>query len=537
MKNRMFYGKILLIASLSMIVLGATKEKNIEKNSIEIEKIESVKDVASEEVEKTGITPSETKAKSIVVASGSKPRSLDPYRYNEFPALMITEHIYNTLISLDDNGKLIPELAESWKIINPKEIEFKLRKDVKFHNGNDFKANDVIYSFHRMKNSPGSSIAVDNLDSAWAKDDYTVTLKLKKASSPFIASLASPLLAIMDEEYSMENEDKLGIAPNGTGPFAFVDWKDGERVILNANKDYFGTKPKIDNLTFWIVTETPNRIIALETGEAQIAYAISPFDAENIKGHKDIELVTKLTATTDYLALNMNKKIFANPNLREAIDLAVDKKAIIDSIFFGKGQVAKSIVNPKIWGSSDEKVQWEHDSEKARRIIKENKLENTRLSLWVSDNPTRVQVAQIVQANLKEVGIIVDIQAVEWGTFLQKTAMGEHDMLLTTWFIGAPDADTILRSLVYSKSIGSAGNRSFYSSQQVDRKLEEAAEIFDAKKREKLYEEIQDKVAQDLPVIPIVHKYDTMAMSKKVKNYQYNRATLRNVFEVIDIEE
>lgn len=531
MKTRLLYGKILLLASLSLLTIGATREKPQSSSGTETSQgsPNTVAGSGSSEIQVQ-------KPKSIVVAAGSKPRSLDPYRYNEFPALMITEHIYNTLISLDDNGKLIPELAESWKIKTPTEIEFKLRKGIKFHNGNEFKANDVVYSFNRMKNSPGSGIAVDNLENVTANDDYTVTMTLKKPSSPFVASLASPLLAIMDEEYSLANEDKIGIAPNGTGPFSFVDWKDGERIILKGNSQYFGTKPKIDNLTFWIITETPNRIIALETGEAQIAYAIAPFDAENLKDHKEINLTTKLTATTDYLALNMEKKIFENPKLREAIDLAIDKKSIIDSILFGKGQVAKSLVNPKIWGSSDSKVKWDHNDELAREIIKENGLEGTTLSLWVSDNPTRIQVAQIIQANLKEIGLNVEINAVEWGTFLQKTAMGEHDMLLTTWFIGAPDADTILRSLIYSKSMGSAGNRSFYSSPEIDRKLEAAAESFDSKKREELYAEIQEQIAKDIPVIPIVHKYDTMAMSKKVKNYRYNKTTLRNLFEVIDIE-
>ncbi|MGL6098707.1 MAG: ABC transporter substrate-binding protein [Fusobacteriaceae bacterium] len=477
------------------------------------------------------------KKKNIVVAQGSKPRSLDPYKYNEFPALMITEHIYNNLITLDNDGSLVPDLAISWKIISPKEIEFELRKDVKFHNGNDFKSNDVVYSFNRMKAMPGSGIAVDNLENIVAIDDYKVKLILKSPSSPFIASLASPLLGIMDEEYSSQNEDKIGVSPNGTGPFIFKDWKDGERVILESNKNYFNGAPKIDGLTFWIITETPNRIIALETGEAQIAYAVSPFDADKMKNHKDIRLETKLTATTDYLGLNTNKKILGNPALRKAINIGIDKQSIIDSILFGKGQVAKSIVNPKIWGSSEDSVGWYYNKEKAKELIKNNGLEGTELSLWVSDNPTRVQVAQIIQANLKEIGLDIKINAVEWGTFLQKTAMGEHDLLLTTWFIGAPDADTILRSLIYSKSAGSGGNRSFYYNQDVDHKLEDAAESFDPKKRLELYWEIQDIVSKESPVIPIVHKYDTMAFSRKVKNYQYNRATLRNLFEVIDIED
>ncbi|MGL5123216.1 MAG: ABC transporter substrate-binding protein [Fusobacteriaceae bacterium] len=478
------------------------------------------------------------KEKELIVAQGSKPKSLDPYKFNEFPALIITEHIYNSLLNLDDNGELIPELAESWEYINDREILFNLRKDVKFHNGNTFDSKDVVFSFQRMSKMPGSLSLTSNIKSIEIINSYSIKVKLKEVSAPFLYNLASPLAAIMDEEYSLKNEKNIGIAPNGTGPFISEKWLNGEKFILKANKNYFKGSPIIDKLTFLIITETSNRIIALETDEVQIALGISPFDAEHLKENKNIILETKLTATTDYIALNTKKEDLNNKNLRKAINLAIDKKGIIDSIYFGRGRVAEFIVNPKIWGSIEGKnLVNEYNVELAKELIKDISPIKRTLSLWVSDSPIRYQIAQIIQDNLYQIGIKVEINAVEWGTFLQKTGNGEHDILMSTWYISASDADTILRNLTHSDSMGTAGNRSFYENVEVNNKLDLATKTLDKKQRMEYYSSVQNILKEDVPIIPLIHRYDTMGMSKKIKNFSYNKATLRNLFELIDIEE
>lgn len=477
------------------------------------------------------------KPKDLTVIQGSKPRSLDPYKYNEFPALLITEHIYNTLVNLDDEGNVIPELAESWEFLSPTELVFNLRKDIKFHNGNKFDGKDVIFSIERMKEQPGSSAMVENVESVELLEPYKVKVNLNRTSAPFLANLSSPLAGIMDREYSEKNPELIGTDPMGTGPFIFSQWRDSDKFHLLKNPKYFKGAPKIDSLTFWVITETPNRLIALETGEGDIAQGISPLDAEKIKYKEEIRLQTKVTATTDYLSLNLNKKVFADINLREAVESAINKKSIVESLYFGRGQVAKSIVNPKIWGSIENEMEESYNPELSRELLENIDTSEINLSIWTSDNPVRLQIAQIIQANLAEVGIKSNIQSMEWGAFLQRTALGEHDILISTWFIGAPDADTILRSLVYSGSVGTGGNRSFYINEEVDRKLGLAYENLDKEVRMENYREIQQILARELPLIPLTHRYDTLALRKRVINYKYNKSTLRNLYEVIDIEE
>lgn len=503
--------RILLFFTLILIIMGCS-----EKKESKIEKI---------------------KSKDLVVIQGSKPRSLDPYKYNEFPALLITEHVYNTLINMDDNGEVVPELAETWEYLTPEEIVFNLRKDIKFHNGNLFSGEDVVFSINRMKNQPGSSSVVENIESAELLEEYKVKINLKKSSAPFLANFSSPLGAIMDKEYSEAYPDKIGTDPMGTGPFIFKEWKDSDKFVLLKNPNYFKGAPKIDTLTFWVITETANRLIALETGEGDIAQAISPLDVEKIKNKEDIRLETKVTATTDYMALNMSKKVFSDINFREAVENAINKKSIVESLYFGRGEVANSIVNPKIWGSIENELEESYNPDLSRELLKNIDTTEIDLSIWTSDNPTRLQIAQIIQANLAEVGIKSNIQSMEWGSFLQRTALGEHDILVSTWFIGAPDADTILRSLVYSGSVGVGGNRSFYINEEVDKKLAVAYENLDKEIRMENYRDIQNIIVRDIPLIPLTHRYDTLALRKRVINYKYNKSTLRNLFELIDIEE
>ncbi|MGL4393500.1 MAG: ABC transporter substrate-binding protein [Fusobacteriaceae bacterium] len=479
--------------------------------------------------------------KVLTVATGSKPKSLDPYRYNEFPALIVTEQIYNTLITLDDNGKIISELAKSWRYESPTNIIFKLRSDVKFHNGNIFTADDVVFSFDRMKKSAGSSEAVSVVERVEKLGDYEVKIILKKVSAPFLANLSSPLFAIMNKKYSEENSDKISFAPIGTGPFIIEPWDSGtDKFFLRANKNYFKGSPKIDRLIFWVIKESSNREIAAETGEVDIANALSSADIMKLRENKKVDIIINETMTTDYLALNSSKGNLKYSEYRQAINFAIDKNSLVEVFYKGQGIPASSIVNYKIWGSSDslkENYSAQYNPEKSKEILRKLNLPNQKLNLWTSNSATRMQMAEVIQANLKEVGIEVVIQSVEWGTFLQKTSEGAHDILIASWYIAAPDPDTILRNLIYSKSIGSGGNRSFYSNSELDRLLEQATENIDENIRLENYKAIQDILARDVPVIPLIHRNDFAVKNKRVNNLTNNKATLRSKFELVELSD
>ncbi|MGL5050364.1 MAG: ABC transporter substrate-binding protein, partial [Fusobacteriaceae bacterium] len=444
--------------------------------------------------------------RNIIIAQGSKPKSLDPHTFNEFPTLGITEHIFNTLVTLDDNGIPSPEIAETFEYISPIEILFTIRKDIKFHNGDTLTTDDVIFSLERMLKKPGSRVILKDIKNVSKIKDNKVLITLKEPSAPLLANLTLPIAAIMNKKYTLENHN-VSLKPMGTGPYFVSDWGDGDKIVMTSFKDYFKGAPKNTGLTFKIITENTSRLAALETGEVDIIYAISPIDFEIVEKSPELNLLYKNTTTTELMVLNVEKEELKNKNVRKAIHMAIDKEGILEAIFLNRGSVATSPINPNIFGSCQDLPYLKQDLEGARHILeKENPV--APLKIWTSENIVRVQIAQIIQANLKDIGIESTIEIVEWGTFLKKTSEGVHDILLTTWILGVSDIDTVVSTLFHSASAGAEGNRSFYKNYDLDKKIDFARSTLDINKRKILYKEIQDIILNENPIIPLVYKID-----------------------------
>ena len=469
---------------------------------------------------------------TIVVAQGSKPKSLDPHTFNEFPTLGITEHIFNTLVTLDDNGVPIPELAKDFTYLSPTEILFSIKEGVKFHNGEILTPEDVIFSLKRMMEKPGSRVILKDIKEITKTSDNKVLITLYEPSAPFLANLTLPIAAIMNKKYILEGNN-VALNPMGTGPYMVTNWGDGDKVIMKSFKDYFKGTPKNDGLVFKIITENTSRLAALETEEVDIIYAISPIDFQTVEKNPNLNLLHKTTTTTELMVLNVTKDGLDNKNIRKAIHMAIDKDGILEAIFLNKGSIATSPINPNIFGSYQELKPLSNDIKKAKEIIlKETKDKKLPiLNIWTSENIVRVQIAQIIQSNLKDIGIESNIEIVEWGTFLKKTSEGAHDILLTTWILGVSDIDTVVTTLFHSNSIGAEGNRSFYNNIELDNLIDLARSTTDSKKRKELYKNIQEIILNENPIIPIVYKIDGIGINKKIKNFEYNKASMRNYYE------
>lgn len=468
----------------------------------------------------------------ITVAQGSKPKSLDPHTFNEFPTLGITEHIFNTLVTLDDNGTPIPELAESFLYLSPTEILFTIKKNIKFHNGDVLIADDVLFSLERMLEKPGSRAILKDIKSITKTSDNKVLITLHEPSAPFLANLTLPIAAIMNKKYITDGNN-IALHPMGTGPYMVTNWGDGDKIVMTSFKDYFKETPKNDGLIFKIITENTSRLAALETGEVDVIYAISPIDFQIVEKNPNLKLLHKTTTTTELMVLNVQKEGLNNKNIRKAIHMTVDKNGILEAIFLNKGSIATSPINPNIFGSYQDLKPINHDIKEARNIVtmetKEKKLPSFKI--WTSENIVRVQIAQIIQANLKEIGIESSIEIVEWGTFLKKTSEGIHDILLTTWILGVSDIDTVVTTLFHSNSIGAEGNRSFYDNPVLDSQIDLARATTDVEKRKERYKSIQEIILDDNPIIPLVYKIDGIGINKNILNFEYNRASMRNYYE------
>lgn len=475
------------------------------------------------------------KEKVVVVSQGSKPKSLDPNMYNEIPALAVTEQIFNTLFRVDDSGNIVPELAESFEYTSPTELVIKIKKGVKFHNGDTMTVNDVVFSINRMLEKPASRIMVEIIDKIDILDDSTIKLTLKNSSAPLLFSLAHPLTAILNEKDTKAKNDVIATEPMGTGPYKFVDWGDGERIEFVAFDDYFEGRPKIDKLIIRAITENSSRLAALETGEIDIAYAIAPIDADVVINNKDLELISAPTTSTEYMTLNTTKAPFDNKDFRLALNYAMDKQGMADSVFMGKAKPATSIVNPNVFGFAPEVPGFEYNPEKAKELIAKSGVQNPSFTLYVNDSPVRLQLAQIVQANLKDVGVEMKIETLEWGAYLQRTAQGEHTAFIGGWVSGTSDADIVLYPLLHSSSHGGAGNRAFYTNKAFDKEVEIARGTSDPEVRKEHYRNAQMILQEESPLIVLLYKNENVGLNKRVKGFKYDPTTMHNLYN-LDVE-
>ena len=476
---------------------------------------------SSKDGEKKSDAPKE---KVVVVSQGSKPKSLDPYMYNEIPALAVTEQIFNTLLRVDEKGNVVPELAESYEYASPTELIIKIKKNVKFHNGDTMTINDVVFSLNRMLEKPASRIMVEIIDKIDIIDDSTIKLTLKNSSAPLLFSLAHPLTAILSEKDTKAKNDMIATEPMGTGPYKFVSWGDGEKIEFVAFDDYFEGRPKIDKLVIRAITENSSRLAALETGEVDIAYSIAPVDTGVIENNKKLELISAPTTSTEYITLNTTKAPFNNKDFRVALNYALDKQSMADSVFMGKATPATTIVNPNVFGYSSEVPGFEYNPEKAKELIKKSGVTNPNFKLYVNDNAVRLQLAQIVQANFKEVGIDMEIETLEWGAYLQRTAQGEHTAFIGGWVSGTSDADIVLYPLLHSSSHGGAGNRAFYDNPKVDELLTKARNSNDQDERKALYNQVQIIVQEEVPLYITAYKAQNAGLQKYVDNFKLKAA-------------
>ena len=469
---------------------------------------------------------------TLVIAQGADAKSLDPHASNDNPSSRIRVQIYDRLMDLDDNGVPQPMLAESWERPDDKTIIFHLRKGVKFHNGDEMKASDVKFSLERALASPEVSHILTGINGVEVLDDYTVKVTTEKPMAAILNNLAHTTIAILSEKATKEAGDKFGQNPIGTGPYKFVSWQSGDRVTLEAFPEYWQGEAPVKNVVFRNIVEETNITIGLETGELDIIYDIQGMDKNKLKDDDRFVVIEGPQVSMTYLGFNMKKAPYDNPKVREAISYAIDQKPIIDTVFLGAGEPANSIIGPNVWGYYDVE-KYTQDIEKAKALLAEAGYPNGfKAKIWVNDNPVRRDTAVILQDQLKQIGIDLAIETVEWGAFLDGTARGDHEMFLLGWGTVTRDPDYGMYELISTATMGAAGNRSFYSNPTVDKLLEEGRTELDPEKRKAIYKEIQEIIRKDIPMYMIIYPLQNVVTQKNIKNFKLDPANSHKIYGV-----
>lgn len=469
----------------------------------------------------------------LVIAQGADAKALDLHATNDQPSSRVSSQIYNTLVNQDEHMNIVPGLAESWKQIDDRTTEFKLRKGVKFHNGENLTANDVKFTFDRMKKSPQVSHIIEAVEKVEVVDDYTVRVITKKPFGALLSHLAHTATGILNRKAVEKYGNTYGQHPVGTGPYKFVEWRAGDKITLEANPDYFLGKAPMEKVVFRSIVEGTNRAIGLETGEIDIAYDVESMDKLMIKDSDTLDYVEEPSLAMEYLGFNASKEPLNNKKLRQAISYAINVQDIIDVVYQGAATKANSPIGPKVYGYNPDAKAYDYNPEKAKELLKEAGIKKgLKIKLWTNDNPIRRDIAVIIQDQLKQVGIDVVIETLEWGAYLEGTARGEHDMFLLGWVTVTGDADYGLEPLFNSANMGGAGNRSFYKNPKVDELLTKAKNSVDLEKRKAYYYEAQNLIQEDAPIFTIAYTSQNIGKQKTVKNFKMHPAGHHKVYGV-----
>lgn len=471
---------------------------------------------------KSDDTKSETKKDTLVVATAYDAKSLDPHAVNDVASSNVMTQIYGTLVQLNDKGEVIPMLAESFTQLDDLTYEFKLKKGVKFHNGEEMKASDIKFSLTRAAESSSVSHIFGDIDinSFSMPDDYTISFEIKTPATGFLSGLVHTGGSILSEKAVTTAGENYAMNPVGTGPFKFVSWTKGDKVELERFDDFYGDKAKFSKMTLRVIPEPTNRVIELESGGVDIAYEISVNDLSRIEENEKLQIIRVIDNSTQYLGFNNQKAPFTDIKVREAISYALDTKSIVETVWRGVGRVAVGPIGPNVLYSDKSLERHEYNVQKSKDLLKEAGFEKGfKTTIWTNEKKERVDMATIMQSQLKEVGIDVEIKVLEWGAYLDGLSKGEQDMFLIGWTCQTPDPDLAVYAPLHSSKVGSGGNYSFFNNTKTDELIMKGRVMKNSPEREAVYKELQKEVKSQSPWVFLSNGEQVIGATQDVKGF------------------
>lgn len=465
----------------------------------------------------------ELKKNKISIAMKADPKTLDPQKSIDTMSNKSITLIYDTLLDLDENLNLKPNLAESWERLDDCNVVFHLKKGVKFHNGEELKAEDVKFTLERAASSPQTLYLFKPITKVTVIDDYTVQVTTDKPFGALLNNLAAVQGGIVSKKAVLKYGDDYVNHPVGTGQYKLKEWLPGNRIVFEGFKDAYQGAPNFEELTYLTIPEVSNRMIALETGEVDVAFDIGIMDKETIENSNNLELVEVESPALLYLGFDQTNPIYQNKKLREAIAYAIDNQTFVDVVFRGSAVAGDSPL-PKASPAYNRNVKkYNQDIEKAKKLLAEAGYPNgLDIELWCMDDGPRVDMCVIIQDQLKKIGINVEIKIFEFGAYVSKTALPNKELYFLSWN-SSGDGDVALYPLFHSSQHGAPGNRSFYSNKEVDKLLDKARVSVDEEERKSLYKEVQNILQEDLAIYALAYPKINLAKNKELKGLIFKK--------------
>lgn len=478
-------------------------------------------------------------AQGIVYCAEANPVSFNPQVTTTGSTIdIIANQLYDKLLSINpENGEFQPELATSWEMSNNgKDITFHLRKDVHFHTTDYFtptrtlNADDIIFSFSRLFDVYNpyhfigevsypyfQSVGMDQLIRNIAKiDEYTVRFELFNAESSFLSNLATDFAVVTSKEYSQQlikqkKEHLFDQLPVGTGPFVYKNFLRDNLIRYHRNSKYWKHPVEIEQLVYDITTSGTTRIAKMLTKECDITAHPSATQLTFLQTREDINVEKAANLNIGYWAFNTERPPFDNPVVRRALSHAVDVEKILQAVFYGSGIAAKSNLPPSSWAFEPQNELPQYDPLKAKALLEQaGYSDGFVMTLWAMPvsriyNPNARKMAELIQSDLKEIGITAKIVEYEWNTFLDRVGRHEHDSVLLGWAADTPDPDNFFTPLLSCTATFSGKNPANWCNPEFDLLLTQALDTSDIETRKDYYKQAQAMLAKEIPLFPIAH--------------------------------
>jgi peptide/nickel transport system substrate-binding protein len=477
-------------------------------------------------------------AGTLVVGLVAEPVNLDPAQVTDLNSNRVGRRVVETLVTFpDESTQIVPGLAESWTISKDGlQYTFKLRSGVKFHDGTPLTAEAVKFSIerqinpehpaHKLGKYPFANFYFGNVKAVEALSAERVAFLLKEPRASFLAVLTVGAASVVSPTAVMKAGPDYVVQPVGTGPFKFVSWDRGQRVVLEKNPSYWKFPVKLDRVIYRPIVEDQARLTELLTGSLDLIVGVPADYVNQLETGGKVGVLKQVGAHVWYLGINNQKKPFDDKRVRQALNYAVNKDAIVRDVLKGTGTPSRGPVLPNTWAADPALKAYPYDPERAKKLLAEAGYPNGfSTTLWVPESGSGMQapvaMSTVMQSNLKAVGVNVALQTMEWGAFLAKLRTKEQELFALSWMAGTEDPDLVMYPLLHSSQWTPNGpNRALYKNPKFDDLLQQARLTTDQARRASLYKEAQRILVDDAPWVFVDHEIQIAAVARRVQGFK-----------------
>jgi len=499
-----------LVLFLSMVLIAACGGGGGEDEASSTESEGQTEEEKEESTEVESDLPQEVRVAVTTEALG-----LSPTETWDGASATVLIQLYETLVARDpESGEIVPFLAESFETVDDTTWIFNLREGINFHDGTPFNAEAVKYTFEKLVDPETAAPAAHILSfmkEIEVEDEYTIKLTTHEPSPNVLPMLASESAAIISPE--ADQSQNLMQEPVGTGPFKFVEWIQGDRIVLEKNEDYWGDVTAIESLTFITVPDSNTAVSMLEAKEIDLYDLAEPALVPRVEAMIDVDTILQPGSPAYYFSFNTQKEPMNEVEFRKAVAMAIDVDSFIDTLD-GTGFKSPGMFGPAVLDYDEVSEGWgyDYDPDAARQIVEENGYGDYELTIFSTDQGGYKRQAEVAHANLTEIGLNVTMEQMEWGTLLERTTDGDHDMFV----LGSSNSMTGLETMYgyfHTDSIG-ANNRTQHSNEEFDKLVDEARRTVDDEARQALINEAHEMLVEEVFMVNMYHSVNMLAHDK-----------------------